>query len=86
MDFFTIGRGVMVFWPLSLERFASPVPLFYGLHWSDGYLSERHLITLVTELGFLFLLGIVMHFWPEKKGRVIFFRKIQENPLDKGRN
>ena len=37
MDFFTVGRGVNPFWPFSLERFASPVPVFYGLHWSYGW-------------------------------------------------
>jgi membrane-bound metal-dependent hydrolase YbcI (DUF457 family) len=52
MDYFTVGRGVMVLWPFSNERFAPPFHLFYGLRWSDGLISERHLITLFSELAF----------------------------------
>ena len=61
MDYFTIGRGVMAFWPFSLERFASPVPVFYGLRWSDGWLSTRHLFTITTEVGFIILVVIIAH-------------------------
>jgi hypothetical protein len=52
MDGATWGRGVMALWPLSEKRFLLPVPLFYGLHWSDGWLSLRHVWTVVTELAF----------------------------------
>jgi membrane-bound metal-dependent hydrolase YbcI (DUF457 family) len=51
MDFLTIGRGVMLLWPLSSERFAPPFYLFYGLRWSDGVFSSRHFITVFSELG-----------------------------------
>ena len=70
LDFFTYGRGVMAFWPLSSERFLSPVTLFYGLHWSDGWLSIRHLLTLVTEVGFVALVGIVVFLHHKRKGRI----------------
>jgi inner membrane protein len=50
MDFFSPGRGVMLLWPYSVDRFSSPVKLFYGLHWSDGWVSVRHLWTVATEL------------------------------------
>jgi hypothetical protein len=43
---------VMALWPLSEKRFLLPVPLFYGLHWSDGWLSLRHVWTVLTELAF----------------------------------
>lgn len=59
MDYFTIGRGVMAFWPFTAERYLAPVSLFYGFHWSDGLLSVSHLWTIVTETAFsaaLFLL------------------------------
>jgi membrane-bound metal-dependent hydrolase YbcI (DUF457 family) len=52
MDWTTIGRGVMAWWPLTDTRFRAPISLFYGLHWSQGWLSVRHLWTLVTELAF----------------------------------
>ena len=59
MDYFTIGRGVMMFWPLTSARFRAPISLFYGFHWSDGLVSSRHLTTLWTELAFaVFGLGI----------------------------
>jgi membrane-bound metal-dependent hydrolase YbcI (DUF457 family) len=50
MDWATVGRGVMAWWPLTSERFQAPVPLFYGFHWSQGWLSVRHIWTVVTEL------------------------------------
>jgi inner membrane protein len=61
MDFFTIGRGVMLLWPFSATRFASPVKLFYGLHWSEGWISIRHFWTLVTEVGSFLLLIIMLN-------------------------
>lgn len=49
LDFFTVSRGVMAFWPFSQERFVSPLSLFYGFHWSDGFISIRHVWTFLTE-------------------------------------
>jgi len=65
MDFFTLGRGVMLFWPFSWERYLSPVPLFYGLHWSDGIISIRHFWTLITEMGFLIIVFVILQFLPK---------------------
>ena len=50
MDFFTHGRGIMAFWPITGDRFISPVLLFYGLHWSAGWLNPCHLLTVVSEV------------------------------------
>ncbi len=58
MDFFTAGRGVMLLWPFVTERFVSPVKLFYGLHYSDGLLSPRHLWTVLTEM--MFVIGLLL--------------------------
>jgi inner membrane protein len=78
MDFFTVGRGVMLFWPLTSERFISPVLLFYGLHWSDGWISIKHVWTLVSELGFMiFVVGILYLFQNKKEifpKKLSFFR------------
>lgn len=52
MDYFTVGRGVMLFWPFTDERFQAPISLFYGLKWSQGWMSSKHLWTLFTELAF----------------------------------
>jgi inner membrane protein len=61
MDFLTFGeRGIMLFWPLSLERFESPVKLFYGVRWSADLLSPVHLNTLVNEFVFVFLVGVIL--------------------------
>lgn len=59
MDAATIGRGVMAYWPISSERYQAPLMLFYGLHWSQGWLSSRHVWTLVTELSFLALVLVM---------------------------
>ena len=67
MDFFTLGRGVMLLWPFSSDRYESSVKLFYGFHWSQGWVSVMHLWTLVTELGFVVLVGFIMHFLRVKK-------------------
>jgi inner membrane protein len=54
LDYFTWGgRGVMLLWPLTAQRFDSPVKLFYGVRWSEGLLAAEHLMTLATELGFV---------------------------------
>jgi membrane-bound metal-dependent hydrolase YbcI (DUF457 family) len=60
LDFFTVSRGVMAFWPLSQERFVSPLSFFYGFHWSDGFFSLRHVWTFLTETltALLFILVI----------------------------
>ncbi|MBL7077173.1 MAG: metal-dependent hydrolase [Kiritimatiellae bacterium] len=50
IDFLTIGRGVQLFWPVTDARFASPLPLFYGLRWSEGVWSTSHLVTLANEI------------------------------------
>jgi hypothetical protein len=63
MDYFTVGRGVMLLWPFTAQRFAPPIYLFYGLRWSDGLVSPHHLVTLLSELAFLGLLwgGVRWH-------------------------
>lgn len=60
MDFLNYGRGLMLFWPFTEQRYAPPVLLFYGLRRSDGWLSPDHLITFATEsLTLLPILGVV---------------------------
>ncbi|MFO7679875.1 MAG: metal-dependent hydrolase [Chloroflexota bacterium] len=66
MDAATVSRGVMALWPLSDTRFLAPVTIFYGLHWSDGWISARHLWTLLTELLFAVLILILLHFRPQR--------------------
>lgn len=68
MDFFTVGRGVMLAWPLSTERFAPPFPLFFGLRWSHGLFSESHWITLGSELAFAVLLFLGLRVWRGQSG------------------
>jgi membrane-bound metal-dependent hydrolase YbcI (DUF457 family) len=66
MDAAAISRGVMALWPLSDTRYLAPLTFFYGLHWSDGWLSIRHLWTLLTELLFVTLLLILLHLRPQR--------------------
>ena len=67
MDYFTLGRGVMLAWPFSPDRFEPPLKLFYGLHWSYGWLSAKHFLTLATELGFVGLVALITQLFPEKR-------------------
>ena len=69
MDLFTVGRGVKLLWPFSEARYSPPVKLFYGLHWSDGWLSPRHLWTLVSELGFVGVVAAAAGLWYRRRGR-----------------
>ena len=50
MDFFTSGRGIMLLWPVSEQRFKPSFSVFYGLHWSDGLFSSRHIWTVTSEI------------------------------------
>ncbi len=49
LDACTSGRGVMMLWPFTSERFATPFPLFVGVRHSDWGDWRAHLITLGTE-------------------------------------
>jgi membrane-bound metal-dependent hydrolase YbcI (DUF457 family) len=70
-DVLTVGRGIMWLWPWSSRRLLSPVPLFYGLHWSDGLWSVRHVWTLLTEVGFAALLILALRSFPRlRRGMV----------------
>lgn len=63
MDSLTAERGVMLLWPLSQNRFVSPIRIFYGLQWGLGWFSIWHLWTVFTELLFvLVLMGLVNYF------------------------
>ncbi len=55
MDLVTRGRGVLLLWPFTDHRFASPVPLFYGVERSYGVWTYHHLITLANEIVFIVL-------------------------------
>lgn len=61
MDYVTVGRGVMLFWPFTSDRYQPPAYLFYGLHRSDGWISIRHLWTFLTEMGFVLGLHLIIH-------------------------
>ncbi len=61
MDCFTYGgRGAMLLWPISSHRFQAPFSLFWGVRWSNGWLSSDHIVTLVTELAFVMILFAVL--------------------------
>jgi len=67
MDFLTFGRGVMLLWPLSTERFAPPFHLFFGLRWSHGLASTLHVVTIVTELLFAVALFISLRWLLQRR-------------------
>jgi membrane-bound metal-dependent hydrolase YbcI (DUF457 family) len=49
MDWATYGRGVMLFWPFSQERYIMQPSVFVGVRWSEGFFSRSHLMTLLNE-------------------------------------
>lgn len=53
LDWLTFGRGLKLLWPFVHTRYASPVPIFYGVRHSEGLFSYYHLITITTELAFV---------------------------------
>jgi inner membrane protein len=56
MDYLTIGgRGVMLLWPFTSERFDTSIKLFYGVRWSNGVFAIEHLWTVLSEVGFVLL-------------------------------
>jgi len=58
MDFFTIGRGVKLFWPFTPDRFLPPFFLFYGVNWAEGWRSQSHFATISSEAAFLAILAL----------------------------
>jgi membrane-bound metal-dependent hydrolase YbcI (DUF457 family) len=69
MDALTAERGVMMFWPLTDARFASPIKLFYGLQWGLGWLSIWHLWTIFTESLFGLLILLVMNYFEKRRNQ-----------------
>jgi membrane-bound metal-dependent hydrolase YbcI (DUF457 family) len=69
MDALTAERGMMLFWPLSQNRFALPVKVFYGVQWGLGWFSLWHLWTIFTESVFVVLLLTVVHHLDKRKNK-----------------
>ena len=67
MDALTAERGVMLFWPLSQNRFVSPIRIFYGLQWGLGWFSIWHLWTILTESVFVLVLVVVVNYFDRPK-------------------
>lgn len=58
LDFCTRGRGVMLLWPFSEQRFKLDPPIFMGVHWSEGFISFWHILTALQEFGIAIALGL----------------------------
>lgn len=71
MDTLTAERGVMMFWPLSQNRFVSPIRIFYGLKWGLGWVSISHLWTILTESVFVLVLVSVANHLDKRKNKLI---------------
>jgi membrane-bound metal-dependent hydrolase YbcI (DUF457 family) len=69
MDSLTADRGVMLFWPLSGARYASPVKIFYGLQWGLGWFSPWHLWTILTESLFVGLVVVAVNYFAKRRNR-----------------
>jgi membrane-bound metal-dependent hydrolase YbcI (DUF457 family) len=69
MDMMTAERGVMMFWPLTQNRFSSPIKIFYGLQWGLGWCSIWHLWTILTESIFVLFLMVVVNYLNKRKNQ-----------------
>ena len=69
MDSLTWGRGVMALWPFSSRRYRIPIRLFYGFHWSEGWLSRRHLWTFLSELLLISTVSLRIRYLIRNKSR-----------------
>ena len=69
IDFFTRGRGIMLFWPFTEMRYHAPVTLFIGVPWSSGLTSPLYLKMIINDLGFaavvVGLVAITRRFRPQ---------------------
>jgi membrane-bound metal-dependent hydrolase YbcI (DUF457 family) len=62
LDYFTFGgRGVMLFWPITVERFIPPILFFHGVRWSAGVYTTEHLLTIASES--LIVLTVFLGIW-----------------------
>jgi hypothetical protein len=76
MDALTAERGVMMFWPLTQNRVASPIKLFFGLQWGLGWFSPWHLWTIFTESLFVIVVIGVVNYFEKRRNKVRrFFHK-----------
>ncbi len=64
MDYFTAERGLMLLWPFETQRYVAPFMLFYGVHYSEGFLSVHHIWTAITDLAFAIGLIAVAYVLP----------------------
>ena len=69
MDSLTAERGVMMFWPLSQNRFVSPIRIFYGLQWGLGWFSVWHLWTIFTESVFVLVLMLIVNHFDRRQNK-----------------
>lgn len=84
MDFFTYGRGIMLLWPFTSQRYQSDILFFYGFHWSDGLIGLNHIVTLVTESLFIIIVLLVLNFFMNRKNKSTLLIKRASNPEKDG--
>ena len=70
MDALTAERGVMMLWPLSQNRYASPIRIFYGLQWGLGWFSMWHLWTIFTESLFVIVVIAGINYFEKRRNKV----------------
>ena len=74
LDFFTAGgRGIPLLWPFSEVRFISTLPIFPGVHHSEGLFHLGHAVFITYEAIYSILLIKITHsskfraFWKNSK-------------------
>jgi hypothetical protein len=69
MDALTAERGVLMFWPLSQTRIASPIKIFYGLQWGLSWFNPWHLWTIFTETLFSVIVIAAMSYFDKRRNQ-----------------
>lgn len=67
MDYFSIGRGVMLYWPFDPERRSPPMHLFHGVRWAEGWWATEHLWMIANEMAWVALVLLAVHQRPKER-------------------
>jgi membrane-bound metal-dependent hydrolase YbcI (DUF457 family) len=70
LDMLTAERGVMLFWPMTPNRFSFPIKVFYGVQWGLGWFSVWHLWTIFTESLFVLAVVLAANYFEHRKNSV----------------
>lgn len=81
MDAAAQGPGVKLLWPITVERFTSPVIIFYGVRHSEGLFAPHHLITVANELAIIAGFLLLVRFFARQRRRASGSVSVETRPI-----